>query len=682
MEEILAHAEEIKSLQRCMNDLISVLALPAMWIGGDPSRIIGTLVDALLGMLDLDVAYARLDAPREEGIVEILRVASSLKASTSAQDLRDLLRRVCDGVKKGWPAATQERIAGGAMAVVPFRLGLHDETGLLVVGSRRHDFPSQTESLLLSVAANQAAIGLQEEKLLSQQKRAAAELDQRVAQRTRELVQAMDALQLRVGMLQQLPVAAWSVTPDGTPDIINQAWFDYRGESPEDSYSHADSWIVALHPDDKARAVQSYWEGIRSGRGFTVEARFLRARDQSYRWHLNRAVPVRDAAGNILRFVGTSTDIEDLKQTQERLRESQRSLWQMSETIPEMLWSATAEGSIDYCNGRLLEYTGFSAEEVMGSVWTKIVHPEDVEHTVRTWLSSVQTGVPYRVEARTFHAADCTYRWCVTSALPLLDEDGRILKWYGTVVDMHDWRQSQEDLRQTQTELAHMARVMTMGELTASIAHEVNQPLSGIITNANTCLRMLAGEPPNVDGARETARRTIRDGNRAYEVISRLRSLFAKKEIRAEPVDLNEATQEVVALCGSMLQKNQVSLRLDLAANLPPVKGDRVQLQQVILNLLTNASDATAVVQDRPREITVRTEEDGHKAVRLLVRDTGPGFDPHSPEDLFTAFYTTKNGGMGIGLSVSRSIIEGHGGRLWATQNDGPGATFLFSMPS
>ena len=222
-------------------------------------------------------------------------------------------------------------------------------------------------------------------------------------------------------------------------------------------------------------------------------------------------------------------DITDSKQAEEKLRESELKLRQMTETIPEMLWSATPEGAIDYCNARVLHYTGFSAEEIMGNGWTQFLHPDDVDHTSRVWMSCVTTGAPYRVEVRTFHAADRTYRWCVTSALPLLDQQGRILKWHGTVVDMHDWKQAQEELRNTQAELAHMTRMTTIGELTASIAHEVNQPLSGIVTNASTCLRMLDADPPDVEGARETARRTIRDGNRASDVITRLRALFEQE---------------------------------------------------------------------------------------------------------------------------------------------------------
>lgn len=233
-----------------------------------------------------------------------------------------------------------------------------------------------------------------------------------------------------------------------------------------------------------------------------------------------------------------------------------------------------------------------------------------------------------------------------------------------------------------QGELATLAQMMSLGVLSASIAHEVNQPLSGIVTNASTCLRMLAADPPNVDGAREAARRAIRDGNRASEVVTRLRSLFAKKRAAIESVDLNEVAQEVVALFLNELQRNHVILHLELADGLPSVRGDRVQLQQVILNLLRNASDAMSTVGDRPRQLVIRTERDKENCVRLSVIDVGVGFDPQGADGLFQAFYTTKNDGMGIGLSVSRSIIEKHHGRLWATLNDGPGATFSFAIPS
>ena len=242
-------------------------------------------------------------------------------------------------------------------------------------------------------------------------------------------------------------------------------------------------------------------------------------------------------------------------------------------------------------------------------------------------------------------------------------------------------KRAQDELRDAQAELEHVTRVMTVGELTASIAHEVNQPLCGIVTNASTCLRMLAGSPPNVDGARETVRRTLRDAHRASELITRLRGLFARKDIAAESVDLNEAAREVISLCSAALQRNRVVLRTELAGELPTVTGDRVQLQQVLLNLLTNASDAMTGIDDRPRDLLLRTALDEAGLVRVTVSDTGSGFRPEDAERLCTAFYTTKSGGMGIGLSISRSIIESHGGRLWAECNPGPGATFSFCIP-
>jgi signal transduction histidine kinase len=223
--------------------------------------------------------------------------------------------------------------------------------------------------------------------------------------------------------------------------------------------------------------------------------------------------------------------------------------------------------------------------------------------------------------------------------------------------------------------------VTSLGALTASIAHEVNQPLSGIITNASTCLRMLAASPPNIDGALETARRTIRDGNRASDVIKRLRAMFSKRDAITELLDLNEATREVVALALSELQSGSVNLRQELAKDLPLIKGDRVQLQQVILNLLLNSADAMKTITDRPKLLLIRTERAPEDHVRLTVQDTGVGLEPHRVDKLFEAFYTTKSDGMGIGLSVSRSIIERHHGQLWATANDGPGATFAFSIP-
>jgi PAS domain S-box-containing protein len=308
------------------------------------------------------------------------------------------------------------------------------------------------------------------------------------------------------------------------------------------------------------------------------------------------------------------------------------------------------------------------------------IHPDDIPSLGEVFKRQRVEGRDFEHEHRLL-MPDGRVKHVHLVAHATTDEDGG-LEYIAALQDITQRRLSEEALGKVRSELSHVARVASLGALTASIAHEVNQPLAGIITNASTCLRMLAADPPNVDGARETARRTIRDGNRASEVIQRLRALFAKKDVSAERVDLNEATREVAAMLLGELQRHSVILQPDFAEALPPVRGDRVQLQQVIVNLILNAADAMQAITDRPHYLWVSTGLDESGRVYLEVRDNGTGFDDKDTERLFQAFYTTKHSGMGIGLSVSRSIIESHGGRLWATPNDGPGACFHFAVPA
>ena len=305
------------------------------------------------------------------------------------------------------------------------------------------------------------------------------------------------------------------------------------------------------------------------------------------------------------------------------------------------------------------------------------VHPED-DALFLEMTNRARSGSDLAFEHR-LRMSNHSVRYLRLVAHGTRDEDGR-LEYIGAIQDVTPCRLSDQALDTARAELAHVSRVSSLGALTASIAHEVNQPLSGIVTNASACLRMLAADPPDLEGARESARRTIRDGQRASNVIARLRALFRKKSMPNESVDLNEATQEVITLLSSEFQRSGVELRLELADVLPSVVGDRVQLQQVVLNLLLNASEAMRGTDDRPRCLTIKTERDVEDGVRLRVRDVGVGL-PEDFNGLFQAFHTTKNGGMGIGLSVSRSIIENHRGRLWAEPNIGPGATFSFCIP-
>jgi PAS domain S-box-containing protein len=307
------------------------------------------------------------------------------------------------------------------------------------------------------------------------------------------------------------------------------------------------------------------------------------------------------------------------------------------------------------------------------------VHPEDIPLMKDMIAQAGRDANDFEYEHRLL-MPDGSVKYLHLVAHATRNRNGH-LEYIGAVQDVTKRRLSEEALGEVRSELAHVARIASLGALTASIAHEVNQPLSGILTNASTCLRMLAADPPNLDGARETARRTIRDGNRASDVIVRLRALFGKRRFTMEPVDLNEATQEVIALVLSEFQRDRVNLRTELIDGLPPVMGDRVQLQQVILNLIRNASDAMIGIDNRPRQLVIRTERDGDDHVRLTVQDVGVGFDARDAGRMFDAFFTTKASGMGIGLSVSRSIIDNHHGRLWAKPNDIHGASFSFSIP-
>ena len=308
------------------------------------------------------------------------------------------------------------------------------------------------------------------------------------------------------------------------------------------------------------------------------------------------------------------------------------------------------------------------------------VHPEDVSLIEKMVDQARAGGNGFEWQYRLM-MPDHSIKYMHAVGHAIRDQNGQ-LEYIAAVQDVTANRMSEEALAKARSELAKVARATTLGVLTASIAHEVNQPLSGIVTNAGTCLRMLDANPPNLEGARETARRTIRDSNRASDVITRLRALFSQEDLTLELLDLNEVTREVIALSLSDLQGNRVALQSELAEDLPPITGDRIQLQQVVLNLLRNASDAMVDVHDRPRLLLIRTKREDGDRVRLSVRDAGVGVDPQSMHKLLDAFYTTKSDGMGIGLSISRSIIERHRGRLWAEPNDGPGATFSFSIPT
>ena len=560
--------EQIKRLQRGMNDLVSLLALPAMWSVDDSSQIGRTLRDVLLSMLNLDLVYVRLNNSAGAKPAEMVGIAPPSTLAVPPQEIGDTLKRWMGDDPQKWHPLVRNLLGHGDISIVPLSIGLQCELGVIVVASRRLDFPDQVERLLLDVAKNQAAIGLREARLLSEQKRIADELDRRVVQRTRELAAVNEELK---------------------KEIIER------------------------------KAAE---EELRRSETFLAEAQRLSSTG-NFSWRL---------------------DTDEIAFSDELSR-----IFEFDRDTPVTLERIAAR-----------------------------VHPDDIPLLTEKIEQARRTDAEVNYEIR-LRMADGAVKYLHTITYRTRDLVDRS-EIIGAVRDVSQRRLAEDALGKARSELAHMARVTSLGALTASIAHEVNQPLTGIVTNASTCLRMLAADPPNVEGARETARRIIRDGNRGADVIARLRALFTKKDIAVEMVDLTQATQEVVALSLSELQLRRLVVRMELSDDLPRIMGDRVQLQQVILNLLLNASDAMSNVNDRPRLLQIRTEYDNDK-VCLTVQDSGVGLDPQIVDRLFDPFYTTKSTGMGIGLSVSRSIIENHRGRLWAASHDGPGATFSFSIP-
>jgi len=367
-----------------------------------------------------------------------------------------------------------------------------------------------------------------------------------------------------------------------------------------------------------------------------------------------------------------------LEHAYRNLRESEQQLRDYAETASDWFWATGPAHEFTYLSEQVRAF-GFDEGELLGK--RRLDIEADVATEPQKWrehMATLERHEPFRDFVYQRRRPDGALRIVATSGKPVFDGEGRFAGYRGVARDITELRRAEEALQRTQAELAHITRITTLGELAASIAHEVNQPIGAVVNNASACLRWLTAQ--NWEEARQSAMRTIADGHRAGEIIARIRALAKKAPPRKNWVDLNDTLCEVIGLARSAVQGNRVSLQTRLAATLPPIWGDRIQLQQVMLNLLMNASEAMSTVSDRRRELLVTTDRREATEVVIAVRDSGPGLDPRSLDRLFDAFYTTKPEGLGMGLAISRSIVEAHGGRLWATANDGPGATFQFTL--
>jgi PAS domain S-box-containing protein len=504
---------------------------------------------------------------------EVHAVADGLQALEATQRFRpvlvlaDIMMPHLDGFGLLRAIREDSTLAGTPVILLSARAG--EESRVEGLDADADDYlikPFAARELLARVAANVKMSNLRRETAEREERmRSEAELEreklcaseERLAETSRlygELQQADAELQLQVQLLQQLPVSAWTLNPDGTPDFVNQVWLEFAGQTLDFIRSHPEAWMTAVHPEDREMAARSFWEGVHSGQGFAFETRSLRARDGAYRRHLQQAVVLRDAEGKVLKFVGTTTDIDDQKR-------------------------------------------------------------------------------------------------------------------------------AEEALRQAQGDLARINRVTTMGELTASLAHEINQPITGTITNANVVLRWLGQEQPDLDEVRAAVTRIRRDAQRAAEIVARIRSQFEKSSENLKALDVSEMIGGTVALMRSEAVRYSISIRTELAADLPEIVGDRVQLQQVAMNLIVNSIEAMKDF-DGKREMIFRSQRADNGQILVSVIDTGPGFPPQLAEQIFDPFFTTKPHGTGMGLRISRSIVESHGGRLWAESAVGRGATFHLSLPA
>jgi PAS domain S-box-containing protein len=493
------------------------------------------------------------------------------------------------------------------------------------------------------------------------------------------LQQSEDRLRL---VIDTIPAHVWSTRPDGSVDFINRRWLETSGLAMEDTLA----WDLRsmLHPDDLARYVNEWNAALATGQPMESEVR-LRQADRKYRWWLTRNVPLRNEVGNIIKWYGTAIDIEDRKRAEEALRRSEAYLAEAQRLTHTGSWAWNLRTGELYWSQEVCRIYGLDPQIKPTWPWFfDQVHPQDrarveqqarMESTEKDWAVS-------EIEFRAV-LSDGTLKHVHAISYRVRDDAGETEEVVGTIVDVTERKRAEaerERLRQLEAALAHTNRVSMMGEFSASLAHDIKQPITAAVTDARTSLRWLQRNPPEIEEARKTISRVVNGVNRAAEIINHLRSLYTTgAPTERELVDVNEVAWEMLALLRSEANRHSISMHTELAAGLPKTKADRVQLQQVFMNLMLNGIEA---MKDTGGELTIKSEPTEHEQLLISIKDTGVGLPTEQLDQIFSAFFTTKSQGTGMGLSISRTIIESHGGRLWASANAGKGATFRFTLPT